>query len=53
MENKKAENREAVQIISEMNVSLPYGPKKVQVGNDQETAQSERHSHSKHRGGKI
>ena len=44
MQNKKAQNREAVQIISEMNVSFPYVPKKVQVDNDQETAQSERHS---------
>ena len=28
------------------------GCKKVQVGNDQEKAQAERHSHSKNRGGK-
>ena len=37
--------------------SLPYGPlntdnKKVQVGKDQEKAQSEKDSHSKNRGGK-
>ena len=29
-----------------------YGRKKVQVGNDQEKAQSEKDSHSKNRGGK-
>ena len=39
-------------IIKANNVHLYHVSKKVQVGNDQEKAQSERDSHSKNRGGK-
>ena len=41
--------RKCVSLLIDMNVSKKF--KKVQVGNDQVKAQSERDSHSKNRGG--
>ena len=41
-----------IRIHSAMRPQGKKGPKKVQVGNDQEKAQSDKNSHSKHRGGK-
>ena len=38
--------------LSEQPNDISGGHKKVQVGNDQEKAQSEKDSHSKNRGGK-
>ena len=45
-------NRSSIHRHSSMN-NLYLRDKKVQVGNDQEKAQSERNSHSKNRGGKY
>ena len=45
-----SKKKQTLQIIS--NIFMHRIPRKVQVGKDQEKAQSEKDSHSKNRGGK-